>query len=364
MSYPDPIHHFLVDRTDLRSATWRCMPGAPLLPGQVRLRLDRFALTANNITYALFGDKLRYWDFFPAPAGFGRMPVWGFADIVESQADGLSVGERIYGFFPISTELVVSTGDISPSSFSDHAPWRLPLSAVYNRYLRVTGDAAFAGSFLEALQAVFRPLFATSFLIDGFLKDQDYFGARTILISSASAKTSLALGFLLRRRQRVIEILGLTTAANVPFVSQTGFFDHVVDYADIEGLPTGPALFIDMAGSATLRARIHHHFGDDLRHSCAVGSSHWEDPGRASGLPGPRPVVFFAPGHVDKSTALWGLDGYEQRLRAAWTPFCDAVASHLEITACKGADEIEALYHAVLEGRLSPRLAAVADMAS
>ena len=37
----------------------------PLAPGQVRLRVESFALTANNITYAAFGDAMNYWQFFP-----------------------------------------------------------------------------------------------------------------------------------------------------------------------------------------------------------------------------------------------------------------------------------------------------------
>ena len=41
------------------------MPDAPLASGQVRLRVEHFALTANNITYAAFGAAMNYWQFFP-----------------------------------------------------------------------------------------------------------------------------------------------------------------------------------------------------------------------------------------------------------------------------------------------------------
>ena len=30
------------------------------------VRIDRFALTANNVTYAVMGDALSYWQFFAA----------------------------------------------------------------------------------------------------------------------------------------------------------------------------------------------------------------------------------------------------------------------------------------------------------
>ncbi len=39
-----------------------------LREGQIRVRTDVLALTANNITYAAFGDAMHYWDFFPSGA--------------------------------------------------------------------------------------------------------------------------------------------------------------------------------------------------------------------------------------------------------------------------------------------------------
>ena len=354
---------FLIEKSNLRSTVWREVPTAALEPGQVRLRVDRFALTANNITYAFFGDKFRYWDFFHAPEAYGRLPVWGFAEVEESRADGVTVGERVFGYLPISTELVVSVGELSQSGFSDASPWRQELSAVYNRYLRVTDDPAFSGASLEALQAVFRLLFVTSFLIDGFLADNDFFGARSVLVSSASSKTSLALGYLLKRNSgRDFEVVGLTSASNIGFVSETGYYDRVVDYEDIGKIEIEPAVFVDMAGNGQLQSTIHHHFGDALRYSCAVGRSHWEGPGRSSGLPGPRPAVFLAFDHVDMKISKWGVDGYERRLADAWDPFCNAVDGLLEISYQTGREEIETLYHSVLEGKLPTQLAAMAIM--
>lgn len=354
---------FLIDRKDFRSTAWRQEPAEELQPGQARLRIDRFALTANNITYAVFGEKLRYWDFFPAPDGYGRLPVWGMADVAESRADGLAAGERIYGYFSMSSELVVTVGDLTAAGFADASPWRSELSAVYNRYWRISEDKAFGSPRLEALQSIFRPLFATSFLITGFLVENGFFGARQVLISSASSKTSLALACLLKNRSRDgLQIIGLTSDSNMTFVDETGFYDDVIDYEAVGTLAVVPTVFVDMAGSARLRSAVHHHFQDALHYSCAVGSSHWEDPGRASGLPGPRPTMFFAPGHVDAKVAMWGVEGYEKRLSEAWEPFADAVDGLLDISFHSGREEVERLYNAVLEGQFSPRFAAMASI--
>jgi hypothetical protein len=63
--------------------------------GEALLRIDRVGLTANNVTYAVLGESFRYWDFFPAEHGWGLVPLWGFADVVGSAADGVAVGGRV-----------------------------------------------------------------------------------------------------------------------------------------------------------------------------------------------------------------------------------------------------------------------------
>src|SRR5690242_13818907 len=98
---PARIADFLVDRRDLRRTTIEHGPDprdVALAPGRVLLAIDAFALTANNVTYAVFGDAMRYWQFFPAHDEWGRIPVWGFADVVRSAHDDVPVGERVYGY--------------------------------------------------------------------------------------------------------------------------------------------------------------------------------------------------------------------------------------------------------------------------
>src|SRR4051794_37161221 len=86
----------------------------PLDDGQVRLRIDRFALTANNITYAAIGEMLGYWDFFPSgDAAWGRVPAMGWADVVESTHPDVPTGGRYYGWYPMAAfiDLTVSATD-------------------------------------------------------------------------------------------------------------------------------------------------------------------------------------------------------------------------------------------------------------
>ena len=168
------------------------------------MRVDRFALTANNITYAAFGDAMNYWQFYPtADAAWGIVPVWGFGTVVQSLHPGVAVGERLYGYWPMASSAVLAPERISAEGFSDGAAHRQALHAVYNRYFRVGADPLYtAGS--EDAQALLRPLFITSWLIDDFLADNEFFGADTVIVSSASSKTAygMAAGIHHQRRRR------------------------------------------------------------------------------------------------------------------------------------------------------------------
>ena len=74
-----------------------------LAPEQVRLRIERFAITANTVTYATTGDVLGYWDFFPT-----GVPAMGWAEVVESLYRGREVHA---GRIPPDVGRVVSLWD-------------------------------------------------------------------------------------------------------------------------------------------------------------------------------------------------------------------------------------------------------------
>src|SRR5512139_1593212 len=144
---------------------------APLRPGEALLKIDRLAVTANNITYAAFGEvpHLRYWDFFPTGAeGFGHMPAWGFATVEATTVEGLAVGERFYGYWPIADRVVMQPVRVGERGFYDGTPHRLALTSAYNQYQRVSTDAAHRAAD-EGYQALLRPLFITSFMLADFL---------------------------------------------------------------------------------------------------------------------------------------------------------------------------------------------------
>ena len=218
---------FEVEKADWKRTRFVEGPVPELAPGQVLFRVDRFALTANNISYALSGDLLGYWRFFPCEAGWGRIPVMGFADVIRSTHSGVKEGTRCFGFYPMARHLVIQPGAVSPAQIVDAAPHRAGLAPPYAQYLPTTGDAVYAQRREDQI-LLMRGLFMTSFLADDFFAEQDYCGARSVLISSASSKTSIALAFQVKQGGRA-RAIGLTSARNADFVRKLGFYDQVVD---------------------------------------------------------------------------------------------------------------------------------------
>lgn len=350
---------FLVSRADLHISELCEAPDPSAIalgPGQVLLAIDSFAFTANNVTYAVFGDAMQYWNFFPAREGWGTVPVWGFAVVERSSHPDIKAGERIYGYFPMSTHVVLTADNVTPSGFSDSSPHRRELSAIYNNYSRVTGDPSYNAS-REAEQALFRPLFLTAYLIDDFLADQDFFGARSVIISSASSKTSISLASCLSRRGRdKCEVVGLTSKGNKAFVEGIGCYHRVVTYDEIASLAAGtPSVFVDMAGDKSVTAAVHKHFGDSLRYSCSVGGTHWENLAFGVEFPGPTPILFFAPAHADKRLAEWGPAQLQKRMGEAWSQFLPEVDGWITVDRQSGADAIASIWLDTLEGRADPK---------
>ncbi len=350
---------FLVKRDDLRQCRVADAPSPEPGPGQALLRVDSFGLTANNVTYAVMGEAMSYWDFFPAEPGWGRVPMWGFAEVERSEADGVEPGTRVYGYLPPSSYLTVTPVSVEAAGFVDGSPHREKLPSAYHRYL-ATGADPFYRADSEDVQMLLRPLFFTSFLIDDQLADEGLVGRGPIVVSSASSKTALAAAFLLARREGA-ELVGFTSPRSAEFVAGLGIYDRTVAYDAIHSLGPGPATFVDIAGDAAVRRAVHTHYGDELAHSMAVGVTHWEEfgTGGAEPLPGPTPTFFFAPDRVTKRAADWGRANLEQRVAEAWHPFCEWIASWLEINHGSGFDAVRTAYLDVLEGRVDPKTAHV-----
>jgi hypothetical protein len=352
---------FLIARGDLHETRFDDGEAPTPGPGEAVLSVERFGLTSNNITYAMFGEAMSYWSFFPAPEGWGRVPVWGFATVAESRADGLEEGTRVYGYLPPSSELLVQPDRTGPQGFVDVSAHRAELPPAYNSYARTDADPSYDPG-REDQQMLLRPLFFTSWLIDDFLRDSAMFGASTVVLSSASSKTASGLAFLLARGGEA-EVVGLTSERGADYARGLGVYDAVLTSEKLDDLPGGRAVYVDMSGNADVRAVVHRAFGSELVHSAVVGATHHDQRGAVpDDLPGPRPAFFFAPDRAAKRGGEWGRDGLERRLAEAWGPYLEWTDGWLQVTHEDGAEPLRAAYLDVLDGRVDPARAHVLSL--
>jgi hypothetical protein len=356
-----PMSEFLVKRDNLRECRIVDSDMPELAPGQALLRVESFGVTANNITYAVMGEIMSYWDFFPTAEGWGRVPMWGFAEVERSEAGGVEPGVRVYGYLPPSSHLLVTPAEVGPHGFLDSSPHRASLPSAYQSYT-VTNTDPFYKADTEDLQMLLRPLFFTSFLIDDQLFDEGLSERGPIVISSASSKTAIAAAFLLAQREGV-ELVGLTSPRSAKFVEELGVYGRTVTYDEIDSLPRGPATFVDIAGDGEVRFAVHSHYGDELIHSMTVGVTHWEQLSAGAGeLPGPPPTFFFAPNRLVKRSEDWGGVELQRRAADAWIPFCEWTRGWLKVLHGQGFDAVQSAYLDVLEGHVDPKSAHVLSL--
>jgi NADPH:quinone reductase-like Zn-dependent oxidoreductase len=345
-----------------------------LLPGQIRLRVDRFAITANNITYAVFGDALGYWDFFPTgdPA-FGRVPAMGWATVIESRADDIALGRRFYGWYPMSSH-VVFTPTATTDGFRDVGAHRRAHAPVYRAYVATDADPMYPHvdhgthglADAEDRHALLRGLFLTGFLAEEFFADgggsgEPYFGAERVIVLSASSKT--AIGFAQRAHLRGgIEVVGVTSPRNVEMVEALGYYDRVTTYDAIDTVPTGGgAVSIDMAGDPAALRAVHERFGDLLAYSMTVGRSHHDAaPPADAPLAGPAPQLFFAPGEVGRRQEEWGRSEFAHRCAAAIGDFVDGSRTWMTVEHRIGPDATQAAWSDVYAGAIDPGVGIIA----
>ena len=349
------------NKEDITQSRWVEADLEPLQEGQVRLTIEHFAFTANNTTYAAFGNAMKYWDFFPqADISWGCIPVWGYAVVSESNCAGLSIGDRFYGYYPFANNIVMQPVRVSEAGFFDGAANRAHLHVLYNQYTNVVRDPSHNPKF-DSLNSLLRPLFITSFLLDDFFADQNFLSAQTMVLSSASSKTSFGTAYALAQRTGVKpKVIGLTSVSNLAFTERLGLYDEVLTYDQVAQLDAlAPTIYLDFSGSCTVRSAVHHQC-KGLVHSCAIGATHWKDLQFGVALPGPEPILFFAPAQLKKRITDWGGPQLQNKIGLAMQGFMMAAANPINawmvVQKNEGKTSAQRVYDDVMTGRARPEI--------
>ncbi|GAB5413866.1 MAG: DUF2855 family protein [Congregibacter sp.] len=356
---------FEVRRDDFSEHRCVDLPARELRDGETRLRIDFFAFTANNLTYAAAGDALGYWQFFPAGSdtdSWGVIPVWGFADVIESRCEDLPEGQRLYGYFPPGDELIIHPSKVKTASLFDASEHRATLPPLYNRYQRVPARAA-ANREQEVLQALFGPLYNTSFCLFDQIMNKDGYGAEQAIIISASSKTSIGLAYGLADTTRAPDSVGLTSRSNLDFVKGLGIYDSVLAYEQLEELPQKPTLVIDMAGNSELTMKLQARLGEQLRYYISVGLTHWDQNQGGLGSTSDRHEMFFAPTYMLERGGEMPPGEFVRQAQAYVAKAAGASGAWLKLQTFEHIAGLASLYPELCAGRMDPAQGIVCQMA-
>lgn len=320
---------------------------------EIRVTIESLGLSANNISYAVTGDMLGYWAHFSVEDNWGVLPVWGFGRVSESNHASINVGERIFGFLPMASEVIFKPDSVSDICFSDTSAQRAGLHPWYTRCYRCGSDPLFSESRTD-IQPIMWALFMTGWMMAEELSGK----VDCTYISSASSKTAISLAWALRNFDSNNRTVGLTSAGNREFVESLGVYSTVMTYDDItvdDSVTT--AAYVDIAGNAQVTSDMHVALNERLFESVLIGGTHRAPSATPLPMPGPAPRFFFIPDVAEQKAADIGFESYHNEFAEAWKPFADWASDWMAFEHGSGIDAIEEGYRANLTGGLPPHQA-------
>lgn len=334
--------------------------------GEVLVKIDKFAFSANNITYAVAGDQLGYWQFFPpvgeATIGWGVLPVWGFADVVQSNVADLPIGERLFGYFPPAAYLKMQPNKISKQQFIDSSPHRTKLPIGYNVYRRVQAEPNYSPA-MEKARALLFPLYLTAYCIWDMLQEKAWFGAEQILVLSASSKTSIGLAYALQADDNAPKVIGCTSKRNLNMVQNLNLYDHSLSYDSVTDIDTSiPTIIVDMSGNGKLLAVLHKHLGDHMKFTLNVGLTHWANARPQQGIITERSSFFFAPSQAQKRIKQWGMTEFNHKTNAFITEAATKTSQWLTFRTIDGLAGLADIHQAVCSGQVAPNEGLIVEL--
>ena len=339
--------HFLVHKKEITQHTYKTENVPELNEGDVLLKINQYAFTSNNITYAVVGEQMKYWNFFPAEAPFGVIPVWGYSEVVDSKNAAIEVGTTYFGYYPMRKYLKVEPTKISDYGFLDGSAHRQEMASLYNNY-----EKAKPNDYVP----VFRPLFGTSFLSYHFLKNENFFGAENVILTSASSKTSLGQAFLLseNKAEDKKKVIGLTSEKNKKFVEETGFYDLVLSYDEVNQLPKVDTVLVDMAGNDSVLNQVYAHLGIQLKYASMIGLTDWKSD--RSKIKVPNAKFFFAPHVAMEFGKKWGQQELWKQIGKALQNFIVNSSKWIKIERIHNHDDLASLYDDMVSGKVDPTI--------
>lgn len=284
-----------------------------LPPSSVRVRPTIIALTVNNLSYAIGGDMLHWWDTYPVPLSlpppyhdrdrYGIVGAWGYATVLESSIASLVPGTFLRGYLPVSTLPTVL--QLAPAGAKGHwiesSPHREKLFPLYQRYVVAdsidsTIDLASPHK-LDSLawDVVLGVLWECGYLLNRFCfplgrsvkpihpfgdgqwtSDDADLSETAVVLLAASGKTALSFAQQLHDARNPgsgpLTVVAVTSQSATAFLQGTSYHAGVISYDDLKQEPdkllsaitstaTQPPkriLLCDFGARGTVTEDVHH----------------------------------------------------------------------------------------------------------
>jgi hypothetical protein len=255
----------------------------------VRFHVDSFALTSNNVTYARSAiDEL----LGLLPTGdqvTGCIPVWGFADVIESRCESIAVGERYLRLLAdCVTRRYCTAFNAKASGFIDGAAHRARAACGYNQYTTLQQRSGYVARRKHSRRCCGHSSSPRS-LIGRIPGRQRFLRRASRHLSARPARRHTAPRSALHSGEgpRRSAVIGLNSPGNLAFSPRgLGCYDRGLNYDELTTLPAStPVVYVDFSGKLrALRARS----TATGRTSCATAARLVARTGRARRRQGPR----------------------------------------------------------------------------
>ncbi|KAJ4304917.1 hypothetical protein N0V90_000445 [Kalmusia sp. IMI 367209] len=238
------------------------LPSTPLASSSIRVRPALLSLIVNTLSCASHPErKIGWWDVHALPSTlqapfnddskYGRIGVFGWAEVIQSTLESIPVNARIYGFLPVATlplDLQLKSTE-APGIYREITPYRATATRIYNTF-EVHTAAVTGYSTSHALDAIAKPTFRLGYLLARYTFDQtrclhpasrdaewtpadaDLTGA-IVVLAAATSKTALSFAYMVNRPDQVAkpaQVIALTSSESASFAAATGWYSEVVTY--------------------------------------------------------------------------------------------------------------------------------------
>jgi len=396
--------------------------------GGIKFEILKGSLTANNKFYVDFGDKqpFNFFKCYPidskrsslvSPSAvdssnvddYAHPCVWGIAQVSESHLENVEVGTKFRAMLPIGESVSFQSAWVDKEDDNKLIIDRPTTNPAYNVFVKLSQNEVTDDERYEDLALACFPGILTGFGLNYNLRNQNFYGADVVVVTSASSKVALALALYLRHNndneesaKGVKRIIGYTSESNKEFCRRTGLYDEILGYDDAlntidtsdEDGATKKAVkyvIIDIAGRGNVYNRIIQEPNVEIVKLLAVGNASATPDNEStfasfsfgatikmvfammnilpwfSSWLNPTQELYFIFNDISDLQSKWGLQKLQTTMKEYERIFCKAATipgkEWFSVRKCDNENSIQAAFHDIVQGTVPPSEAIILDVA-